>query len=95
MLCACACACVCVSVCVRERVRSFFHPFIPLISDVLLLTDIVQDFRRLIYSYYNLEALRFVSLPALSLSAALKFTGVHLQQLSSPEMYLFWEGAKR
>ena len=59
--------------------------------DILTLVDIFQEYRSRIHCYYKLEPLQYYTTPGISFDAALKFTGVELQLISDPDMYLFFE----
>ena len=54
-----------------------------------------QDFRELALREYELAPENFYSLPGLSLSAALKLTGVELELISDPNLYLWFESMIR
>ena len=73
--------------------REFCRVYLTL--DVLLLIDIFQDFRELSLREYELAPENFHSLPGLSLAAALKLTGVTLELVTDPNLYLWWEGMIR
>jgi len=49
-----------------------------LLSDVLLLADVFENFRNMIMKEHNLDCLHFLTLPSLAWTSALKFTGVEL-----------------
>jgi hypothetical protein len=65
-------------------------------SEVYLKTDITflrtfEDFRKMAKRTYGLDPLWYYTTPGLSLDAALRFTGVELDQLADPDMYLMIE----
>ena len=60
-------------------------------SDVVLLADVFQKYRKIALSTYGLEPLNFYSLPGLSFEACLKLTKVKLQYLKDTDMYMFCE----
>jgi hypothetical protein len=60
-------------------------------TDIALLTDIFEDFRKMAKRTYGLDPLWYYSVPGLSLDAALRFTGVDLDQHTDPDMYLMIE----
>jgi len=66
-----------------------------LLSDVLLLADVFESFRRSVYVQHRLECLHFITLPSLSWAIALKMTRVKLNLLTNPDAYLMVENAMR
>ena len=60
-------------------------------TDIALLTDIFEDFRKMAKKTYGLDPLWYYTAPGLSLDAALKFTRVELDQITDPDMYLMIE----
>jgi len=58
-----------------------------LISDVLLLADVLKNFRNRIMKKHNLDCLHFVTLPSLAWTSGLKFTGVDLDLITDPDAY--------
>jgi len=66
-----------------------------LLSDVLLLADVFESFRRSVYVQHRLECLHFITLPSLSWAIALKMTRVKLNLLTDPDAYLMVENAMR
>ncbi len=63
--------------------------------DVVILTDIMENFREVALKMFKLDALHFYIVPGLSYSACLKMTNVKLELLTDPNMYLFIESAIR
>ncbi|XP_032231638.1 uncharacterized protein LOC116614590 [Nematostella vectensis] len=66
-----------------------------LLSDVLLLADVFENFRSFCLSYYQLDPAHFFTSPSLAWAACLKMTGVELELLTDPDMYLFVEEGVR
>jgi hypothetical protein len=61
-------------------------------TDVALLADVFQNFRKLCFKYYKLDpAGCYMSAPQMFWDAMLKHTGVKLDVMVDHEMYLFWE----
>ena len=71
-----------------------YHDFY-LTLDVLLLSDVFQAFRETMIVSHGLDCLYFPSLPSLSLQLALKITGVSLQLITDPDIYLMIESGIR
>ena len=65
------------------------------LSDVLLLADIVENFRSICMNNYGLEPAWYFSAPGLAWDAALKITKVPLELLSDPDMLLMIESGIR
>ena len=64
-------------------------------TDVLLLADVLGDFRRVCLGSYKLDPAHYISAPGLSWDAMLKRTGVKLDLLSDVNMYQFIEKGMR
>lgn len=60
-------------------------------SDVLLLCDVFENFRRICLQTYNLDPAWYFTAPGLSWDAMLKMTKVELELLTDYEMLLFVE----
>ena len=58
-------------------------------SDVLLLADVVQNFRDMCFNFYQPYPAHFYTSPSLAWSACLKMTNVELELFLDPDMYLF------
>jgi hypothetical protein len=58
--------------------------------DVVLLADVVCNFRRDMYASYGLDPAHYITLPSFSWECLLKFTGVQLQLLPTTEDYRFF-----
>ena len=50
-----------------------------MVSDVLLLADVIEQYRKMCWDRMGLEALCYISLPALTFDACLKTTRTKLQ----------------
>lgn len=64
-------------------------------TDVLLLADIFQNFRKTCHKIYNLDPLHYCTAPGLSFDAMLKHTAVKLELFTCSEMYHFVEKGLR
>ena len=64
-------------------------------SDVLLLADIVSEYRRQCWDNFQLDPLHYYTAPGLTWDACLKMTGVKIELLKDPEKYQFCELAIR
>ena len=60
-------------------------------TDVMLLADIMQSFRKVCMTNYKLDPLWYYTSPGLAWDACLKLTGIRLDLISDPDMYLFIE----
>jgi hypothetical protein len=60
-------------------------------TDVLLLADVMENFRMVCKANYGLDPLWYYTAPGLAWDAALKLTEVELELISHPDMYLFTE----
>lgn len=58
-------------------------------TDVLLLTDVFENFRKVCRKIYNLDAPHYYTTPGLSWDAMLKYTKIELELLTDLEMYNF------
>lgn len=59
--------------------------------DVVLLSDVFDNFREMCHKNYQLDPSHFVSAPHLSFNAALKYTKQELELMTDKDMYLFFE----
>ena len=66
-----------------------------LITDILLLADVFQNFRKMSLETYGLDPIHYYSLPCLSWDVMLKYTGVELELITNPDMHLIVEYAWR
>ena len=60
-------------------------------SDVLLLADVFENFRDVCMSNYGLDPCWYYKSPGLSWDALLKTTNIYLENITDPDMYLFFE----
>ena len=65
------------------------------LCDVLLLTDVFQNFRQTIYDKHRLDPLHFIILPSLAWASAMKYTNAKLDLITDPDMYLMVENNMR
>jgi len=66
-----------------------------LLSHVLLLADVFENFRNAIMKEHNLDCLHVLTLPSLARASALKFTGVKHDSITDPDAYLMIENNMR
>ena len=62
-----------------------------LITDILLLVDVFENFRKMSLETYGLDPIHYYSLPGLSWDTMLKYTGVELELIINPDMHLMVE----
>ena len=60
-------------------------------SDVLLLADVFENFRKTCLKHYNLDPAHYYTSPGLAWDACLKETGQHLQLLHDYDMLMMFE----
>jgi len=60
-------------------------------SDVLLLADVFENFRKMCLKYYKLDPCHYYTAPGLAWDACLKMTGIKLDLLSDVDMHQFIE----
>lgn len=66
-----------------------------LITDVLLLSDVFENFRNVCINNYGLDPAHYLSAPGLAWDASLKMTNVKLELLTDYDMHLFIEKGMR
>ena len=66
-----------------------------LVSDVLLLTDVFENFRKTCMQYYKLDPCHYFTSPGLSWDAMLKMTNNKLEFLTDVDMFQFIEKGMR
>ena len=64
-------------------------------TDVLLLADVFENFRRTAMATYGLDPDHYLTLPGYSWDALLESTKVSLELITNPDMYLFIEKGLR
>ena len=64
-------------------------------TDVLLLADVFENFRRTALSTYKLDPAHYLTLPGYSWDCLLKCTNIRLEQITETNMYLFIEKGLR
>ena len=62
-----------------------------LVSDVLLLTDVFENFRSHCLNYFKLDPCHYFTSPGLSWDAMLRMTGIRLELMMDIDMYQFIE----
>ena len=62
-----------------------------LVTDIILLADVFENFRKMSLETYDLDPIHYYSLPGLSWDAMLKSTGVELELITDPDMHLMVE----
>ena len=71
------------------------YPDLYLKTDVTLLADVFQTFRRTCMNAYKLNPLHYYTAPGLSWDALLKYTGIKLELLTDYDQHLFIEKGMR
>ena len=66
-----------------------------LVSDVLLLTDVFENFRSHCLNYYKLDPCHYFTSPGLSWDAMLRMTGIRLELMTDIDMFQFIEKGMR
>ena len=64
-------------------------------TDVLLLADVFENFRKTAMATYGLDPVHYYTLPGYSWDCLLKCTNIELEQITEPDMYLFVEKGLR
>src|SRR5207244_12290213 len=64
-------------------------------SDVLLLADVFENFRKTCLEYYKFDPCHYFSAPGLAWDACLKMTDISLELISDIDKYLFIEKGLR
>ena len=66
-----------------------------LASDILLLADVFENFRKTCLEYYKLDPCHYFTSPGLSWDAMLKMTGIELELMTNINMFQFIEKGLR
>ena len=66
-----------------------------LTSDILLLADVFESFRKTCIEYYKLDPCHYFTSPGLSWDAMLKMTGIQLELMTDIDMFQFIERGLR
>ena len=64
-------------------------------TDVLLLADVFENFRKVCLATYKLDPAHYISAPGLSWDSMLRTTKVELDLITDPDMHLFLEKGMR
>ena len=64
-------------------------------TDILLLVDVFENFRKTCLTYYRLDPLHYVTSPGLAWDAMLKMTKINLELITDIDMQLFIEKGLR
>ncbi|XP_050517398.1 uncharacterized protein LOC126892024 [Diabrotica virgifera virgifera] len=65
------------------------YTMVYLVSDVLLLADVFENFRKICHKEYNLDPCHYTTAPALSWDAMLRYTEIELELLTDVDMVHF------
>ena len=64
-------------------------------TDILLLVDVLENFRKTCLTYYRLDPLHYITSPGLAWDAMLKMTKINLELITDIDMQLFIEKGLR
>ena len=76
-----------------KNMREFHDLYLK--TDVILLADVFENFRKVCKKNYGLDPAWYYTSPGLAWDAMLKMTGIELDLLSDPQMYLMIENGIR
>ena len=71
------------------------YHYLYLKTDILLLTDVLENFRKACIANYKLDTLHYIPSPGLAWDAMLKMTGINLELITDIDMHLFIERGMR
>ena len=80
---------------ILSRLKIWENTMIYLKSDILLLADVFENFRKTCLTYYGLDPPHYVSSPGLAWDAMLKMTKINLDLMTDIDMQLFIEKGTR
>ena len=72
-----------------------YHDIYLLKSDVLLLADVFENFRKTCLQYYKFDPYHYFTSPGLSWDAMLKMTNIKLELMTNVDMFQFIEKGMR
>ena len=78
----------------RSKTMGDYHDYY-LASDVLLLSDVFENFRKTCLEYYKLDPCHYFTCPGLSWDAILKMTDIKLELMTDIDMFQFIEKGLR
>ena len=64
-------------------------------TDVILLTDVFENFRDVSMTNYGLDPAHYLTTPSLTWDACLTLTNIELELITDPEIFLFFESGMR
>ena len=76
-----------------KNMRNYHNLYLK--TDVILLADVFESFRKVCKENYSLDPAWYFTSPGLAWDAMLKITGVELELMSDPNMYLMIENGIR
>ena len=77
----------------RKTLRDYHNMYLK--TDVLLLADVMENYRNICIKNYRLDPLWYYPAPGLAWDAALKISEIQLELLTDPDMYLIVEDGIR
>ena len=78
-----------------QNMGEYIYHDLYLKTDILLLTDVFESFRKTCLTYYKLDPLHYVTSPGLAWDAMLKMTKINLELITDIDMQLFIERGLR